>query len=63
MATASAHLAKAMSQIQHKKVIPTIDFSTHQLEDGTTVSTQERVVKEVHTSKPNEWQYIEGKPC
>ncbi|KAG9001275.1 3',5'-cyclic-nucleotide phosphodiesterase (PDEase) (3':5'-CNP) [Tulasnella sp. JGI-2019a] len=47
MATASQHLAKAMSQIQQKKVIPKIDFSTHQLEDGTTVSTQERVVKEI----------------
>ncbi|KAG8853762.1 3',5'-cyclic-nucleotide phosphodiesterase (PDEase) (3':5'-CNP) [Tulasnella sp. 330] len=47
MATASAHLAKAMSQIQHRKVVPTIDFSHHQLEDGTTVSTQERVVKEI----------------
>ena len=48
MATAQqAHLAKAVSQIQQKKPIPTIDFTIHHLEDGTTVSTQERVVKEV----------------
>lgn len=51
MATQQAHFAKAVSQIQHKKVvIPTIDFSHHQLDDGTTVSTQERVVKEVIVS-------------
>ena len=49
MASAHEHLAKAASEIQHKRaaVIPTIDFTVHTLDDGTTVHTNERVVKEV----------------
>lgn len=40
-------LANALHQIQHKEPIPEIDFTIHKLEDGNTISTQERVIKEV----------------
>ena len=44
-----AHLVKALDQIKNKdKVqIPDIDFTQHQLDDGSVVSTQERAVKDV----------------
>lgn len=45
-----AHMAKAVSQIQQKKVIPTIDFTVHHLDDGSAVNTQERVVKEARST-------------
>lgn len=32
---------------QDKQQVPDIDFTQHTLEDGTSVSTQERVIKEV----------------
>lgn len=35
-------LARAMTE---KKPVPEIDFSLHTMEDGTQVSTQERVCK------------------
>lgn len=47
MSSAQAHLARAIHQIQDKAPIPEIDFTQHQLEDGNTISTQERVVKDV----------------
>jgi serine/threonine-protein phosphatase 2B catalytic subunit len=31
--------------VQNKKQIPEIDFTLHTMEDGTQVSTQERVCK------------------
>lgn len=31
--------------VKHKKPVPEIDFSLHTMEDGTQVSTMERVVK------------------
>jgi hypothetical protein len=31
---------------------PTIDFTQHEMEDGTIVSTQERVVKDVRVASP-----------
>jgi high-affinity K+ transport system ATPase subunit B len=43
----AAHLKKAIEQVQHKQPVPHIDFTIHQLDDGNTVSTQERVIKEV----------------
>ncbi len=39
------HLDAAALAIQQKKPIPEIDFSLHKMEDGTQVSTQERVCK------------------
>jgi serine/threonine-protein phosphatase 2B catalytic subunit len=35
----------AIRAIQEKKPLPEIDFSIHTMEDGTQVSTQERVCK------------------
>ncbi|KAI0030252.1 serine/threonine protein phosphatase 2B [Vararia minispora EC-137] len=40
-------LQRAIDQIQERQAIPDIDFSQHQLENGFTISTRERVVKEV----------------
>jgi hypothetical protein len=47
MSSAKAHMERAINQIQDKSPIPVIDFTQHQLEDGNTISTQERVVKDV----------------
>jgi serine/threonine-protein phosphatase 2B catalytic subunit len=46
----AAHFKKAMEQAQNKQPVPQIDFTVHQLDDGNTVSTQERVVKEVSST-------------
>ncbi|KAG0699808.1 Metallo-dependent phosphatase-like protein [Suillus ampliporus] len=46
MHIAQAHVERAIEQIQHKKPPPDIDFTQHVLEDGNTISTQERVVKD-----------------
>lgn len=35
----------AIRAIQQKKPLPEIDFSIHRMEDGTEVSTMERVCK------------------
>lgn len=47
MSSAQKHIEKAIGQIQHKQPVPEIDFTQHQLDSGYTISTQERVVKEV----------------
>jgi serine/threonine-protein phosphatase 2B catalytic subunit len=47
MASARAHFERAVQQIQDKLPVPEIDFTQHRLEDGSTISTQERVVKDV----------------
>ena len=47
MSATQKHIEKAIGQIQHKEPLPEIDFTQHQLENGFTISTQERVVKEV----------------
>ena len=44
---ASTQLQRAIVQIQDKHVVPEIDFTQHVLDDGTTVSTQERQIKDV----------------
>ncbi|KAG6809694.1 3',5'-cyclic-nucleotide phosphodiesterase (PDEase) (3':5'-CNP) [Tricholoma furcatifolium] len=43
----STQVERAIEQIQVKQPIPTIDWTQHTLEDGTVVSTQERVIKDV----------------
>lgn len=43
----AAHFKKAIELARHKQPVPHIDFTIHQLDDGNTVSTQERVIKEV----------------
>ena len=47
MSATQKHIEKAIGQIQHKEPLPEIDFTQHQLDNGYTISTQERVVKEV----------------
>ena len=47
MSGTRSQLEKAIHQIQDKQPVPEIDFTQHQLDNGFTISTQERVVKEV----------------
>lgn len=46
-------LERAIKEIQARRPAPDIDFTQHQLENGFTVSTQERVVKEVQAPAMN----------
>ena len=39
------YIDNAIRAVQRKKQIPEIDFTLHTMEDGTQVSTQERVCK------------------
>jgi hypothetical protein len=43
----------AIRAIQQKKPLPEIDFSIHTMEDGTQVSTMERVCKGIHAPPPH----------
>lgn len=45
-------LERAIKEIQGRRPATDIDFTQHQLENGFTVSTQERVVKEVLSLSP-----------
>jgi hypothetical protein len=45
-------LERAIKEIQGRRPAQDIDFTQHQLENGFTVSTQERVVKEVFSPCP-----------
>jgi serine/threonine-protein phosphatase 2B catalytic subunit len=47
MQNAQAQIQKAIGQIQERGLVPEIDFTQHQLDNGYTISTQERVVKDV----------------
>lgn len=61
MTATQRHIEKAIGQIQHKEPLPEIDFTQHQLENGFTISTQERVVKEVQApamSLPTDEQFF-----
>jgi serine/threonine-protein phosphatase 2B catalytic subunit len=40
-----AQVDNALRAIHHKKPVPEIDFTLHTMEDGTQVSTMERVCK------------------
>ncbi|KAF3045962.1 3',5'-cyclic-nucleotide phosphodiesterase (PDEase) (3':5'-CNP) [Didymella heteroderae] len=42
-----SYMDNAIRAVQQKKPIPEIDFTLHTMEDGTQVSTQERVCKDV----------------
>lgn len=44
------YIDNALRAVQNKREIPEIDFTLHTMEDGTQVSTQERVCK----GTPNE---------
>jgi serine/threonine-protein phosphatase 2B catalytic subunit len=53
-------LEKALVQIRNKPAVPEIDFTVHTQEDGTQVSTQERVIKDVQAPaflKPTDEQF------
>ena len=39
------HIDNALKAINEKKPVPEIDFTLHTMEDGSTVSTMERVCK------------------
>lgn len=39
------YIDNAIRAVQNKKQLPEIDFSIHQMEDGSQVNTQERVCK------------------
>ena len=60
MSSAKAHIERAINQIQDKSSIPVIDFTQHQLEDGNTISTQERVVKDVRFVNFNFLSFFSG---
>lgn len=52
----------AIRAIQQKKPLPEIDFTIHTMEDGTQVSTLERVCKDVQApamTKPTDEQFFE----
>ena len=47
MSSTKQQLQRAAAEISGRVAIPDIDFTQHRLDDGSTVSTQERVIKEV----------------
>lgn len=60
--TNSIKLENAIKAFQQKKPIPKIDYSSYTMDDGTKVSTQERVVKTVRApafSKPTNEQFFD----
>ncbi|KAF3920096.1 hypothetical protein AA313_de0201291 [Arthrobotrys entomopaga] len=60
----TAKIEAAIKAVQEKKPVPEIDFTLHTMEDGTQVSTQERVIKEVQapaTTKPTDEQFYDPK--
>ncbi|EPT05752.1 hypothetical protein FOMPIDRAFT_73079 [Fomitopsis schrenkii] len=61
MSGTRSQIEKAIIQIQDKQPVPEIDFTQHQLDNGFTISTQERVVKEVQApamSIPTDEQFF-----
>ncbi|CDR88210.1 calcineurin catalytic subunit [Sporisorium scitamineum] len=57
-------LVKAIGQITNKPAPPEIDFTVHTTDDGTQVSTQERVIKDVQApafQKPTDEQFFSAK--
>ena len=50
---ANDQFANTLRAIREKKPVPEIDFSLHTMEDGTQVSTQERVCKGAGRSAPS----------
>jgi serine/threonine-protein phosphatase 2B catalytic subunit len=46
-----SYMDNAIRAVQQKKPIPEIDFTLHTMEDGTQVSTQERVCKGMLVTK------------
>ncbi|KAJ7484384.1 serine/threonine-protein phosphatase 2B catalytic subunit A1 [Mycena latifolia] len=50
--SAPTQIAHAIEQIQNRPPVPNIDYTQHVLEDGTSISTQERVIKDVQAPSP-----------
>ncbi|KAJ7098257.1 Metallo-dependent phosphatase-like protein [Mycena epipterygia] len=50
--SAPTQIAHAIQQIQNRPPVPDIDYTQHTLEDGTSISTQERVIKDVQAPSP-----------
>lgn len=53
------YIDNAIRAVQNKKQVPEIDFTLHTMEDGTQVSTQDRVCKGMHRHQPHTMPY----PC
>jgi serine/threonine-protein phosphatase 2B catalytic subunit len=49
-------LQRAIAQMTDRPVVPEIDFTQHTLEDGTSVNTRERIVKDVR--RPAEFHRV-----
>jgi hypothetical protein len=47
MTIGQTQLERAIYEIQHRAEVPQLDFTQHQLDNGYTISTRERVVQEV----------------
>ena len=47
MPTSESHLEKVIDKVPERGLAQDVDSTQHQLEDGCTISTQERVVKDV----------------
>ena len=47
MTLGQTQLERAIYEIQNRTEVPQLDFTQHQLDNGFTISTRERVVKEV----------------
>jgi hypothetical protein len=47
MTIGQTQLERAIYEIQHRVEAPELDFTQHQLDNGYTISTRERVVKDV----------------
>jgi hypothetical protein len=47
MTLGQTQLERAIYEIQHRAEVPELDFTQHQLDNGYTISTRERVVKDV----------------
>jgi len=51
MTIGQSQLERAIQEIQHRANVPQLDFTQHQLDNGYTISTRERVVKEVRRAR------------
>jgi hypothetical protein len=47
MSSKQVQIQRAIAQFTDRQPVPEIDFTTHVLDDGTAVNTQERVIKDV----------------
>lgn len=61
MSSTQAQIQRAAAEISSRTVVPDIDFTQHRLEDGTNVSTQERVIKDVR--EPSNMIYLRAPRC